>query len=185
MRWSNTLRHWRRPPYQRGRVLRAPVRQRQSREHDADQQSVKYTSLKYTGWRFGSLYGFSNAAGGFSDNRAYSFGTSYNNGPVRFAASYLQLNSGGSPSNLTGATDSYDFEQQLTGSDSTFSAGQQRTFGAGLNYTYGPALVGFVFTETKLENPTSINNIASPTPLGLSRYKPAFRQLRNQRAATV
>jgi general bacterial porin, GBP family len=56
----------------------------------------------------------------------------------------------------------------LTGSDSTLSAGQQRTFGAGLNYAYGPAIVGFVFTETKLENATSINNIASPTPLSFT-----------------
>jgi general bacterial porin, GBP family len=129
--------------------------------------AVKFTSLNYDGWQFGSLYGFSNAAGGFSNNRAYSFGTSYNNGPVRFAAAYLQLNNGGSLSNLSGATDSYVTNGQLSGSDSTFSAGQQRTFGAGLNYTFGPAWVGFVFTETKLENATEINNTnSSSIPLG-------------------
>jgi GBP family porin len=123
--------------------------------------SAKYTSVEYGGWRFGTLYGFSNAAGGFSNNRAYSFGTSYQGGPVRFAASYLQLNNGGSLTNLTGATDSYTSNGTLTGSDSTFSASQQRTFGAGLNYTFGPAIVGFVFTETKLENATEINTTNS------------------------
>jgi GBP family porin len=123
--------------------------------------SIKYTSVDYGGWRFGSLYGFSNAAGGFADNRAYSFGTSYQNGPLHFAASYLQINNGGTTTNLTGATDSYVTNGQLTGSDSTFSAGQQRTFGAGLNYTFGPAMVGFVFTETKLEDATGINNTNS------------------------
>jgi GBP family porin len=123
--------------------------------------AVKFASRDYDGWKFGSLYGFSNAAGGFSNNRAYSFGTSYNNGPLRFAASYLQINNGGSLTNLTGATDSYVTNGLLTGSDSTFSAGQQRTFGAGLNYTFGPATAGFVFTETKLENATSINNTNS------------------------
>jgi GBP family porin len=119
--------------------------------------AIKYTSLNYSGWQFGSLYGFSNAAGGFSNNRAYSFGTSYNNGPLRFAASYLQINNGGSLTNLSGATDSL----ASGGSDSTFSAGQQRTFGAGLNYVFGQGTVGFVFTETKLENATEINNTNS------------------------
>jgi GBP family porin len=135
--------------------------------------AVKYASPNYNGWRFGSLYGFSNAAGGFSDNRAYSFGTSYNNGPFRFAASYLQLNNGGSAANLAGATDSIvNSAGQLTGSDSTFSAGQQRTFGAGFDYAFGPATVGFVFTETKLENATGINNTsASPIPLANSSLR--------------
>ncbi|WOD14572.1 porin [Paraburkholderia kirstenboschensis] len=135
--------------------------------------AVKYASPNYNGWRFGSLYGFSNAAGGFSDNRAYSFGTSYNNGPFRFAASYLQLNNGGSDANLAGATDSLvNPAGQVTGSDSTFSAGQQRTFGAGFDYAFGPATVGFVFTETKLENATGINNTsASPIPLANSSLR--------------
>jgi GBP family porin len=130
--------------------------------------AVKYASPNYDGWQFGSLYGFSNAAGGFSNNRAYSFGTSYHNGPFRFAASYLQLNNGGTNTNLTGATDSVvNTAGEVTGSDSTFSAGQQRTFGAGLDYSMGPATVGFVFTETKLENATGINNTSSsPISLG-------------------
>jgi GBP family porin len=128
--------------------------------------AVKYASPNYNGWRFGSLYGFSNAAGGFSDNRAYSFGTSYNNGPLRFAASYLQLNNGGTAANLAGATDSIvNAGGQVTGSDSTFSAGQQRTFGAGFDYAFGSATVGFVFTETKLENATGINNTSSSSIL--------------------
>ena len=130
--------------------------------------AVKYASPNYDGWQFGSLYGFSNEAGGFSNNRAYSFGTSYHNGPLRFAASYLQLNNGGTNTNLTGATDSVvNASGDVTGSDSTFSAAQQRTFGAGLDYTVGPATVGFVFTETKLENATGINNTSSsPISLG-------------------
>jgi GBP family porin len=136
--------------------------------------AVKYASRNYDGWQFGSLYGFSNAAGGFSNNRAYSFGTSYNNGPLRFAASYLQLNNGGTSTNLAGATDSIvNTADQVTGSDSTFSAGQQRTFGAGLDYVVGPATVGFVFTETKLENATGINNTSS-SPIHLDNSSLRF-----------
>jgi GBP family porin len=127
--------------------------------------AVKYASPNYGGWRFGSLYGFSNAAGGFSNNRAYSFGSSYNSGPLRFAASYLQLNNGGTAANLAGATDSIvNSDGQLTGSDSTFSAG--------FDYAFGPAKVGFTFTETKLENATGINNTSSsPIPLGNSSLR--------------
>ncbi|CAB3776808.1 porin [Pararobbsia alpina] len=130
--------------------------------------AIKYASPDYNGWSFGGLYGFSNAAGSFSNNRAYSFGTSYDNGPFRFAAAYLQLNNGGTATNLAGATDSIvNAAGQVTGSDSTFSAGQQRTFGAGLDYVLGPATVGFVFTETKLENAIGINNTSSsPISLG-------------------
>jgi general bacterial porin, GBP family len=129
--------------------------------------AVKYASQDYNGWQFGGLYGFSNQAGGFSNNRAYSVGASYHHGPLHLAAAYLQLNNGGTATNLDGATDSVLTGGQLSGSDSTFSAGQQRTFGAGLNYAFGPATVGFVFSETKLEDVTSINNTNS-SPIGLA-----------------
>jgi hypothetical protein len=55
--------------------------------------SVKYMSPDFGGLRFGALYGFSNQAGGFTNNRAYSFGMSYVWGALNFGAGYLQLNS--------------------------------------------------------------------------------------------
>src|SRR5258708_5630294 len=54
--------------------------------------SIKYTSVNYAGFKFGGLYGFSNQAGGFADNRAYSVGASYNWGPLNIGAGYLHLN---------------------------------------------------------------------------------------------
>ncbi len=42
--------------------------------------SLKYQSVNYGGLKFGALYGFSNDANGFSTNRAYSVGVSYNYG---------------------------------------------------------------------------------------------------------
>jgi len=48
--------------------------------------SVKYTSANFGGFKFGGMYGFSNEAGGFADNRAYSVGASYNYGPLNIAA---------------------------------------------------------------------------------------------------
>jgi general bacterial porin, GBP family len=107
--------------------------------------SIKYQSVNYAGFKFSGLYGFSNDAGGFSNNRAYSFGASYNYGPLNVAAGYLQLNN-----SLTGNALSNPTNGAVAG-DGAFVAGLQRTFGAGLNYAFGPATVGFVFTPPKLE----------------------------------
>ncbi|MDR5833225.1 porin [Caballeronia sp. LZ034LL] len=115
--------------------------------------SIKYTSANYAGFKLGAMYGFSNEAGGFADNRAYSVGASYNYGPLNVAGAYMQLNNVGSATNnIAGAV----------GSDnSPFTAGRQRIFGGGINYAFGPATVGFVFTQTMLDNATSLNNVAT------------------------
>lgn len=73
--------------------------------------AVKYTSANYAGLKFGGLYGFSNSAGDFSNNRAWSIGVSYDNGPLSVAAAYLQLNKSGS-SNLSGAVSQGDGTQR-------------------------------------------------------------------------
>ncbi len=111
--------------------------------------AVKYTSANYAGLQFGGLYGFSNAAGQFSNNRAWSAGASYSNGPLNVAAAYLQLNNGGS-NNTGGAVSSDDGSANL-------AAELQRTYGVGANYAYGPATVGLVWTHTQLDNLQSAN----------------------------
>jgi len=113
------------------------------------QNAVKYQSANYGGFKFGGLYGFSNDAGQFSNNRAWSAGASYNNGPLSVAASYLQLNNSGS-TNLNGAVTQGNGTAEI-------AAMLQRTFGAGINYSYGPANVGFVYTHTQLDGITGVN----------------------------
>jgi general bacterial porin, GBP family len=105
--------------------------------------SVKYQSANYAGFKFGALYGFSNDAGEFSNNRAYSVGASYTFGGLNVAAGYLQLNNNlaaGAITNTSGAVSG----------DLTLNAARQQTFGGGVNYTFGPATAGFVFTQTNL-----------------------------------
>jgi len=124
--------------------------------------SVKFSSVNYGGFKFGGLYGFSNEAGGFADNRAYSFGGSYQYGGLNVAAAYLQLNNsltGTALSNPTGGA---------VASDNTFVAGRQRTWGAGLNYTFGSATAGFIYTQTNLNQAESITSSNSGTSSGLS-----------------
>lgn len=120
--------------------------------------AVKYHSANYAGLEFGGLYGFSNGAGQFANNRAYSAGLSYANGPLNVAASYLQLNNGGT--NTVGAT-------SLAQGETNFSAGLQRTYGVGANYAFGPATVGLVWTHTQLDNIQGAN-VAGNVVAGLN-----------------
>ncbi|MFL9874324.1 porin [Paraburkholderia megapolitana] len=120
--------------------------------------SIKYSSVAYGGLKFGGLYGFSNSAGAFATNRAYSVGTSYSYGPFNAAAGYLQLNNSGTDLNSGGAVTN----------DATFTASTQRTWGAGANYSFAGATVGLVFTQTVLGNLTGIGASASGTSSGLS-----------------
>jgi GBP family porin len=117
--------------------------------------AVKFASIAYRGIKFDALYGFSNEAGGFADNRLYSFGASYDAGPLRLAAGYLQANNGGE--NNTGA---------LTLTDRVFVAASQRTYGAGAAYSVGEANFGFVWTHTQLGGLDTINGANS---LGLAQ----------------
>ena len=119
--------------------------------------SVHYQTPSYGGFKLGAMYGFSNSAGAFSNNRAYSVGASYNWAGFNFAAAYLQVNNGLS-SNTTTALGTN------TGgavTDSYFTAGRQRIWGAGLNYTFGPATAGFVFTQSRVDNLTTIANVGT------------------------
>lgn len=114
--------------------------------------AVKFSSVSYAGVKFGALYGLSNQAGGFADNRLYSFGASYDAGPLRLGAGYLQANSPGSNNNTDGA---------LTLTERTFIAALQRTYGSGVNYTLGAATLGLVWTRTQLGGLTMINGANS------------------------
>ena len=108
--------------------------------------AVKYQSANYAGFHFGGLYGFSNDAGQFANNRAYSAGASYTNGPLNVAAAYLQLN------NSLGSTNSGGAVSAGAGSDANLTAVTQRTYGVGANYSFGPATVGLLWTHTQDDN---------------------------------
>ncbi|MFM0335714.1 porin [Paraburkholderia fungorum] len=104
--------------------------------------SAKYTSANYAGLQFGGVYGFSNQAGAFADNRVWSIGTKYQNGPLSLAAAYMNIDN--ASATTVGA---------VTGSP--YLSGQQRVAGAGVNYAIGTATLGFVYTHTDIvDRPT-------------------------------
>lgn len=114
---------------------------------DRINNAVKYTSANYSGFKFGTLYGFSNTPGQFANNRVYSLGASYRYGGLNVAAGYLQFNNAINSLQTASATS----PGAVTGTD-TFSVGTQRVFGGGLNYTFGPVTGGVVYTQTNLGN---------------------------------
>ncbi len=118
--------------------------------------AVKYASPSFFGLRMGGLYGFSNQAGAFANNRVYSLGISYSGAGLSFAASYLQANSGGA--NASGA---------IASDDANFVAERQQTWGAALTYTLGSATAGVNYTHTGLKEPLSSVYFG---PLGPSNY---------------
>ncbi len=125
--------------------------------------SVKYQSVNYGGFKFGALYGFSNQAAGFANNRAYSAGASYNWGGLNVAAAYLQLNSNGANS----AAAAFNSGGAVSG-DNTFFAARQQTWGAGANYAFGPATVGLVYSQTNLQGLAGISQGSSGVTGGIA-----------------
>jgi predicted porin len=115
--------------------------------------TVKYTSPNLAGFQFGGTYSFSNDTN-FANNRQYSVGGQYANGGLLVAAAYLQANNPGATAG--GAISSVG--------DSNFAATRLRIFGAGVNYTFGPATLGFAYTNTFLTQPTSTEYVGAITP---------------------
>lgn len=111
--------------------------------------TVKYTSANYAGLQFGALYGFSNSTE-FANNRAWSLGASYNNGPLNVGAAYLQINNNPNVAFNTSGT--------LNAASADIIAETQRTYGVGGTYAFGPAKVGLLFTRSQYFN---LDGIAS------------------------
>ncbi|WP_322062022.1 porin [Paraburkholderia sp. J63] len=119
--------------------------------------AAKYTSNNYGGFKFGALYAFSNQPD-FAANRVYSFGASYNNGPLAVAAGYLQMN--GTQGANASSPGSVDLAESTANGKGGFSLGAERlrSYGGGLNYTFGPATAGFVFTRSEYAGTTSFGS---------------------------
>jgi general bacterial porin, GBP family len=65
--------------------------------------TVKYVSPTFSGFQLSALYGASNDAGNFADNRAYSVALRYNSGPLSLGAAYMQVDYPASLDNPNGA----------------------------------------------------------------------------------
>ncbi|MFL9856301.1 porin [Paraburkholderia madseniana] len=95
------------------------------------------------------MYGFSNAAGDFANNRAYAVTMSYVYGGLTVAAAYMQFDNTLAP---TAGIEQITNANGAIVADKTFAASRQRTWGAGANYAIGALTLGLVFTQTRLDH---------------------------------
>jgi len=112
--------------------------------------TVKYESPNFAGFHFGGQYGFSNSTN-FADGRQWSVGAGYENGPLKIAAVYDQLNN-----NTAGA-----LSGAVSADGEWIAAKNKRAFGVGANYTFGPATAGLLWTRTKYQGAATSDGVLS------------------------
>ncbi|MFB9127621.1 porin [Paraburkholderia dipogonis] len=140
--------------------------------------AVKFASVDFSGLKFGGLYAFSNKAGDFADNRAFSAGATYNRGPVTLSASYMRIDNPGD--GAAGALDG-----SSTSGDATFHAARQQVWGLGGAYVIGAATLGLVWSHSHYDNTTAVYrgstlspaSTGSPTNLTFNNYEANVRYL--------
>lgn len=115
--------------------------------------SVKYKSPEWNGLEVEALYAFSNKAGDFTQNRAYSAGINYAWGSQRYALTYLNIDQPG-VSNPSGAV-SNDYSggafQLFHTSPLSSNVGvqRQRVVAGGAEYTFGRAHLGGIVSDVR------------------------------------
>ncbi|APR38736.1 porin [Paraburkholderia sp. SOS3] len=119
--------------------------------------TVKYTSLVYSGLKFEAQYAFSNSTD-FAVNRAYSAGLAYSKGPLNAGIAYFQLN--GTKNTTINSPGALDVNETQANNTAGFVLGAdvQRIAGAGVSYEIGKATLGFVYTHTQFQGSTSFGS---------------------------
>ncbi len=112
----------------------------------ASNNTIKFASANYAGLQFGGTYSFSNNTN-FANNRSYSGGVSYQFQGLKVAGAYSQSNNPGSSG---GAIDTV-FNPD-TGSNISSTGQRNRTYGAGASYAFGPAQVGILWTQSRVDD---------------------------------
>jgi predicted porin len=112
-----------------------------------ENNSIKFQSANYAGFSFSGLYGFSNAAGSFAANRAYSIGAGYANGGLKLGAAYMQAN--GMNTNAGPTAGAIVGGPTTVPNQDLIFADRQRTFGAGGSYSVGAMTFGAIWTQTR------------------------------------
>lgn len=113
--------------------------------------SIKYASPTFSGFKFGGTYSLGGTAGDFTNNQIWSLGASYNQGPVGLGVAYLNARNPGTGMFSTAASSLP--ETLMTPIYSGFmSANTFQLIDFGGSYTFGPATVGATYTNAKFMN---------------------------------
>ncbi|EEA04354.1 porin Gram-negative type [Burkholderia sp. H160] len=130
--------------------------------------AIKYASPSFGGLSFGGMYAFSNGAGQFANNRAYSVGANYQNGPFNAGAAYLHVNGRGNT-----ADGAYD-TMNLPGSnrnefDATVQT--QNVYGIGASYAFGDFTLGAAWSRSTYSGVTDADSGSAVPSVGFSNYE--------------
>lgn len=128
------------------------------------QNSVRYASPNVSGLSFASQYAFSNEAGAFSDNSAFSGGMSYQHGPFRFSAAMSQYNRPASTNTSGAIGDSYGYTSPFATSANGAEVEKQRILGVGAGYDFG-------FAQATLSYTNALFNYLDSTGLRLNNVE--------------
>lgn len=130
--------------------------------------SIKYTSAQFAGFSAGGMYAFSNAAGQFANNRAYSVGANYQNGPFNAGAAYLHVDGRGRT-----ATGAYGIAALPGSNRDAFNAivGAQNAYGVGVNYALGDLVLGAAWSRATYTSVADADTGASARSIGFSNYE--------------
>lgn len=129
--------------------------------------SVKYTTQNIAGFQAEALYGFSNSTN-FANNRTYSFGAMYANGPFNLGTGYARLQNPGVPGGAIVANPS------VTGTLSNPNAiTSQRVDQWSLagTYIFGSTTIGLLYTGSLYTNP----NMKSVGSMHFQNYEASLR----------
>lgn len=118
--------------------------------------SVKYISPTYAGFKVSGLFSFGGTAGDFANGKKNSISLSYSHNAFSAGAVFSRVNNpatsiyDATATPTAGAT----FANPIT--NPTFSgytsARTVQVAGAGANYKFGPAEVGFIYTNTRFQD---------------------------------
>ena len=112
--------------------------------------AVKYTTPVWYSFTGEAMYGFSNTAGGFAQNRVISAAGQYQAGGLTAVAAYMRIDHPG-PGSQGAVTD-----------DSVFAARRQQNIDVGASYKFSKVLVGFAYSHTSVDDPTGSAYFTTP-----------------------
>jgi predicted porin len=140
--------------------------------------SVKFTSLDYAGFRFSGLYSFGGVPGSIGHNQVWSAGLSYRTGSVALAAAYLNARNpnlsffGTNPNaGTTAATNNLGSVGSATSPQSNpiyagyASASTTQIASAAASYQLGQASLGLIYSNVQFRG---LGSSSGPNPFGYS-----------------
>lgn len=109
--------------------------------------AIKYTTPTIKGLTANVMYAFSNTAGDFANNRAWSVGADYVSGPLRFDAAYSLTNRPATSTAGAAPSDNY----YHTGSSIISNVARNQVWGGGGAYAFGPATFALLYTNSQFQ----------------------------------